>query len=414
MTLTITPAGLSGRVVPPPSKSQAHRFLIAAALAEGVSRVSNVALSQDIRATLACLEELGAEIALEGDVAQVRGMGANAMSPLRRMALPRLDCGESGSTLRFLIPLALAVRGGGVFTGRGRLMERPQGPYEVLLADKGIAWTRGAGTLSVQGRLAPGRYALPGDVSSQFFTGLLYALPLLDGPSVLLPTSPLESEGYVRLTLDALARFGVEFPAALSLPPQWHIPGGLTYRPAQVAVEADWSQAAFWYVAQALGSPVEVAGMDPASLQGDGVILSLLDTLARPGDAALDVSQCPDLVPPLAAMAALRPGGTTRLERAGRLRMKESDRLSAVAAALNALGGQVTEGEDFLEFHGVDALAGGAADARNDHRIAMMVAVAATRSRGDVTLTGAESVAKSYPDFWQEYQRLGGKLTWST
>ena len=198
MNITITPAKLSGTVTPPPSKSQAHRLLIAAALAHGESTISNVALSQDIRATLRCLEELGAEFTVDGSTVAVRGMGANAMSPLRRLAYPRLDCGESGSTLRFLIPIALAVRGGGVFTGRGRLMDRPLKPYFDLFDEKGIFYEQKDGVLTVTGPLPPGEYRLPGDVSSQFFSGLLFALPLLGGPSVLIPTTPWRARGISR------------------------------------------------------------------------------------------------------------------------------------------------------------------------------------------------------------------------
>lgn len=414
MTLTITPSPLAGAVTPPPSKSQAHRYLIAAALAGGESVVRNVARSQDIQATVDCLAELGAEFDWAGDAVTVHGLGANAMSPLRRMAYPHLDCGESGSTLRFLIPIALALRGGGIFTGRGRLMERPQGPYEALLREKGIFWEQRDGVLTVQGLLEPGEYRLPGNVSSQFFTGLLYALPLLGGPSALIPTTELESEGYIHLTLEAMGRFGVDFPATMSLPPQWHMSGGQTYAPADARVEADWSQAGFWYAASLLGSAVEVTEMEEGSLQGDAAVAQYAADLMGPGDVEIDVSQCPDLVPPLAAMAALRAGQRTRLTNAGRLRIKESDRLTAVAQALNALGAQVAEGPDFLEFQGVEALTGGTVDSFNDHRIAMMVAIAATKSKGVVTLTGAEAVAKSYPDFWEEYERLGGSVTWNT
>ena len=263
MNITITPAKLSGTAAPPPSKSQAHRLLIAAALAQGESVISNVAFSQDIRATLRCLEELGAEFTADGSTITVRGMGANAMSPLRRLAYPRLDCGESGSTLRFLIPIALAVRGGGVFTGRGRLMDRPLKPYFDLFDEKGIFYEQKDGVLTVAGALPPGEYRLPGDVSSQFFSGLLFALPLLGGPSVLIPTTPLESEGYIQMTLQAMARFGVEFPVSMSLPPHYCPQGNQTYRAASAVVEADWSQAAFWFAAGRLGNPVTAAGLDP-------------------------------------------------------------------------------------------------------------------------------------------------------
>lgn len=415
MTLTITPAKLKGAVTPPPSKSQAHRLLIAAALAEGVSVIHNVAYSQDIDATLRCLTELGAEFDRDGDTVTVHGMGANAMSPNRRLALPHLDCGESGSTLRFLIPIALAVRGGGIFTGRGRLMERPQKPYFDLFDQKNIFYEQKDGVLTVQGQLLPGEYRLPGNVSSQFFTGLLFALPLLNGPSAILPTTELESEGYIQMTLQAMAAFGVELVATLSLPPQYHPQGNQTYSSATATVEADWSQAGFWYAAKFLGHDVEIQGLNPDSIQGDSVIDIQYEEmgleLGDVGALELDVSVCPDLVPPLAAMAALRAGETTRLVNAARLRLKESDRLASVTSVLNAMGADVEEGEDFLVIHGKERLKGGVTvDSFNDHRIAMMAAVAATRCEKPVTLTGAESVNKSYPDFWKEYERLGGQV----
>ena len=412
MNITITPAELAGTIVPPPSKSQAHRALIAAALAHGESVISNVALSQDIEATIRCLGELGAQFRREGGGIAVQGMGANVMSPLRRMAYPRLDCGESGSTLRFLIPIALAVRGGGVFTGHGRLMERPLTPYFDLFNEKDIFYEYKDGALTVAGMLMPGTYQLPGNVSSQFFTGLLFALPLVNGPSAVIPTTPLESEGYIQMTLQVMAHFGVEFPVSMSLPPQYYPQENQTYRAADFAVEADWSQAAFWYAAQALGNPVTVEGMAPDSVQGDRIITDLALQLSGPGAVELDISGCPDLAPPLAAMAALRAGKTTRLTNAARLRMKESDRLASVTAALSVLGADVKEGPDFLEIQGKEQLAGGVkVDSFNDHRIAMMAAIAAARCINPVTINGAECVAKSYPNFWEEYKRLGGSFS---
>ncbi len=424
MTLTITPTKLKGIVTPPPSKSQAHRLLIGAALAEGESVIRNVSRSQDMDATLRCLTELGAEFetvdtgnvaGIQGETLRIIGMGANTMSPNRRMALPHLDCGESGSTLRFLIPIALAVRGGGIFTGRGRLMERPQKPYFDLFDQKGIFYEQKDGVLTVQGRLLPGEYGLRGDVSSQFFTGLLLALPLLDGPSAIIPATQLESEGYIHMTLQAMGRFGVEMPTTMSLPPQYHPQGNQTYTPAEVTVEADWSQAGFWYAARFLENDVEIEGLDPDSVQGDSVIDFQFEEmgleLGDVGTLELDVSGCPDLVPPLAAMAALRAGETTRLVNAARLRLKESDRLASVTAVLNVLGADVEEGEDILIIHGKENLEGGVTvDAWGDHRIAMMTAIAATRCKKSVTLTGAECVNKSYPDFWKEYERLGGQV----
>ena len=406
MNVTITPGPLSGAVTPPPSKSQAHRLLIAAALADGESTITNVGRSQDIEATVNCLEELGAGFSWAGSAVTVRGMGANPMSPLRRMACPRLACGESGSTLRFLIPVALAVRGGGIFTGRGRLMERPLKPYFDLFGEKGIFHEFQDGALTVTGMLTPGTYRLPGDVSSQFITGLLYALPLLEGESEIVLTTPLESRGYADMTVEALSQFGVRVETREN---GWHIPGGQLYRPRSLAVEADWSQAAFWYAAMYLWD-VDVQGMNPHSSQGDRVMADYFDQFFMWADS-FDVSGCPDLAPPLAVMAALRGMGHTRLVNAARLRIKESDRLASITAVLSALGADVEEGPDFLKITGKERLAGGVeVDSFNDHRIAMMAAIAATRCNHPVTINGAECVSKSYPNFWEEFEQLGGDI----
>jgi|GEM_PF-377608 len=302
MNVTITPAALGGAVTPPPSKSQAHRLIIAAALSDGVCRLSNVELSQDIQATLRCMRTLDADASADGTVIR----GADLVDGFETPPPEIMDCGESGSTLRFLIPVALALKGGGRFTGHGRLMERPQEPYFRLFTEKGIAWSLENGVLAVEGRLTPGVYALPGDVSSQFITGLLYALPLLEGDSELVLTTALESRGYVDMTLDALAQFGVS--AEYDGDRRFRVPGNQVYRHRDLAIEGDWSNAAFWFAAAFLGHRVDVEGLNPRSVQGDRVIGEQLARLTRPGPAELDVSQCPDLVPPLAAMAALRAG----------------------------------------------------------------------------------------------------------
>ena len=384
MNLTITPARLAGTIAPPPSKSQAHRYLIAAALAGGGAAVHNLADSQDIQATRRCMSELKTFC----------------------NHLPQLDCGESGSTLRFLIPLALALRDGGVFTGQGRLMDRPQTPYFQLFVEKGIRYRQENGILTVEGRLTPGVYRLPGNISSQFVTGLLYALPLLDGDSEIILTTALESRGYVDMTLEALGAFGVK--VLWSGENTLSIPGGQKYVPAEVRVEADWSQAAFWLAANCLGSEIILKDLNSSSTQGDRAVSRCAQMLSKPGNLEISLSDCPDLGPPLAAMAAVRQGGT-RLVNAARLRIKESDRLAAITAVLNAMGAEVEEFPDSLSIRGKDGLAGGCTvDCRNDHRIAMMAAAAATRCREPVTLLGAECVAKSYPDFWKHYRLLGG------
>ena len=390
MDVMIVPSRLRGAVTPPSSKSVGHRALIAAALSGRFSTISNLGDSKDIQATRSCLSAL------------------KTGQPAGEDGLPLLNCGESGSTLRFLIPLSLVLWGGGRFTGRGRLMERPQGPYFSLFQEKGIFYQQKDGVLTVRGTLSPGRYSLPGDVSSQFITGLLFVLPLLDGDSDLVLTSPLESRGYVDLTLDVLRTFGIRMEERADA---FHVPGNQHYESRDFTVEADWSQAAFWYAANFAGGQVDIQGLNMDSKQGDKVIALQYWKLAKPGEAELDVSQCPDLVPPLAAMAAVR-AGTTRLTHAARLRIKESDRLSTVAAALRAMGAQVEEGADSLTIHGRERLpGGGTVDCCNDHRIAMMAAVAALACEAPVTVTGAECVAKSYPNFWEDYEKLGGELT---
>lgn len=408
MNVTITPTKLKGAITPPPSKSQAHRLIIAAALAGGESVISNVSFSQDIEATLGCMKALGAKAAVDGDTLTITGIGPKRTpySPCMCGAT-HLDCGESGSTLRFLIPVALAVAGGAFFTGRGRLLARPQKPYADLFAEKGIFFAHEAQAVTAGGDLTPGEYRLPGDVSSQFVTGLLYALPLLGGDSDIVLTSPLESKGYVDMTLLALNAFGVH---AEETERGYHVPGHQAYRASSLAVESDYSQAGFYFAANGLGSEVDIQGLNAASAQGDRIIVPYYEALSAPGEVELDVSQCPDLVPPLAAHAALRDG-VTRLTNAARLRIKESDRLASVTAVLNAMGAQVEEHPDSLTIVGRDSLTGGVTvDSCNDHRIAMMAAVAATRCQAPVTVTGAECVAKSYPSFWADYEALGGRI----
>lgn len=388
MNVTILPGTLKGAVTPPSSKSQTHRAVLALMLAQGEGKLSNLAVSQDIQATQDCVAALKS-----GQPAQADG-------------LPLLDCGESGSTLRFLIPVALAVRGGGHFTGRGRLMERPQGPYIRLFEEKGILWKQEGACLTVAGQLEPGVYALPGNVSSQFITGLLYALPLLSGDSRIVLTTPLESRGYVDMTLDMLRRFDIKVEEQED---GFLVPGNQTYQARDLTLEADWSGAAFWYAANFLGAQVDIQGLNPDSVQGDRQIGTLYWKLARPGDVDIDLSQCPDLAPPLAVMAAVRKG-TTRFVNAGRLRIKESDRLETIACTLNALGAKAQVREDTLTLEGLDHLKGGTVDGCNDHRIAMMAAVAAVACKESVTILGAECVKKSYPRFWEDYTALGGEV----
>ena len=392
MDVRIRPHALAGAVTPPPSKSMAHRLLLAAALADGVSTVKNVALSQDIEATLRCMAALGAKWEQTGGgTLRVTGIGGRRKSFTE---IPRFDCGESGSTLRFLIPIASLTGQAVSFTGRGRLMERPQKPYFDLFDEKGISYEQTAGVLTVRGALTPGEYRLAGNVSSQFFTGLLFALPLLGGGSTLVSTTRLESRDYVAMTRDALARAGVRVGGEaerFAVPPS-------VYRSFDAAVEADWSQAGFWYAARFLGNRVELRGLNEASAQGDRVVAALYERFKPAGEQSVDVSDCPDLLPPLAAAMAFAKG-ESRLTGAARLRLKESDRLAGMAGLLRALGGRVEEEPDGLRIAG-GGLRGGVADPCGDHRLAMAAAVAALACRESVTVKDAECVEKSYPAWW--------------
>lgn len=424
---------LAGEVRAPSSKSEAHRMLIAAALSAlygGLAvprRVVCTDLNEDIEATARCLAALGAGVAREGD--------AFLVSPIQ--ALPRravLDCGESGSTLRFLLPVVCAL--GSVdgtpegFTvsmvGRGRLPERPLSPlYEELVAHGAVMTPMGSNPLVVGGALRGGNFTLSGGVSSQFISGLLFALPLLREDSRIHVTGKIESTPYIGMTVDALASVTGAVQGAL---PCFEIAGNTPGHPnaigqSALSVGGDWSGAAFFLAAGALataGRSVTVTGLDMQSRQGDRAIVEVLSRMgaAMEADAdrvtafgsalrgcVIDASQIPDLVPILAVAAAVAEG-ETRIVGASRLRIKESDRLATVTALLCALGGDVRETEDGLIIRGVPMLHGGVVDAAGDHRIAMSAAVAATRCSGAVTIRGAEAVAKSYPAFWDVFEGI--------
>jgi 3-phosphoshikimate 1-carboxyvinyltransferase len=400
----ILPSVLRGTLTVPVSKSAAHRALLCAALAgQGGILPERETVGDDIAAT----REAAARL-LSG------GSGPVA-----------LDCRESGSTLRFLIPLAAALGRETTFTGRGRLPERPVGVYLDCLPRRGVTCkTSGGLPLTVSGKLEPGEFRLPGNVSSQFVTGLLLALPLLGGDSEIVLTSPLESAAYVEMTVQIMRAFGV---TAKRTQTGWHVAGRQAYRPnPDFQVERDWSQAAFFLAAGMLGGPVKLGGLNSVSSQGDRAAERLFrgfgariewngGTLAaRAGHVPdsgmkIDASQIPDLVPILASAAALLPGRRTVISHAERLRFKESDRLAAMAEGLNRLGGKVRELPDGLEISGVERLRGGKAEGCGDHRVVMALSVAALRAESETTITDAESIRKSYPDFFRDYNRLGGK-----
>lgn len=396
MRVTVHPGRLSGVVQAPPSKSHAHRLLICAAMADGETVLEGTGTSRDIEATARCLTALGAQIAPEGNALRVRPMRA-----ARRGAA--LDCGESGSTLRFLLPLAALLDCDATLTGQGRLPQRPNEPLLKAMQAHGARFAGQGLPLTVSGGLRGGEYHLPGDVSSQYFTGLLLALPLLKEDSALIADTPLESTPYIDLTLDAMRAFGV---TAQKRENGFFIPGGQRYvSPGNLRVEGDWSGAAFWLAANALGSDVRVEGLNPASAQGDRAA----QTLFRPENLdCVDVRNVPDLMPVLAAVMAAVPGEHC-ITGAARLRIKESDRLQAMAKVLRALGGDVEELPDGLRITG-HAPEGGEVDGFGDHRVVMSAAVLATACENPVTIVGAEAADKSYPGFFADFAALGGKI----
>ena len=381
MDITIRPQKLQGTVAAIPSKSQAHRLLICAAFSDGETSLLCPETNRDIEATADCLRSLGAEITRTADGYRV--------VPLRK--LPKnavLNCCESGSTLRFMLPIVGALGVDALFRMEGRLPSRPLSPLWEEMERMGCKLSRpDESTIRCQGKLKAGIYSIDGSISSQFITGLLFALSLIPGDSRLEITGKVESKPYIDMTRAAMALFQA---------PHYHTPG-------QIQVEGDWSNGAFFLAAKALGSDLTVTNLNPASTQGDRAAAALLSALNT--HCSIDASDIPDLVPVLAVVAARNKGAVFTNIR--RLRLKESDRVATVIEMIQSLGGFAESTEDTLTVHGT-GLTGGTVNSHNDHRIAMAAAIAATVCTGPVTILGAEAVNKSYPGFWKEYRNLGG------
>jgi len=401
-----------GSIKLPPSKSIAHRAIICAGLSQGVSRIENYKTSQDMQATVSCMRALGADIREREDSLTITG-GICRPGDI-------LDCHESGSTLRFMIPIVAAM-GGGRLRGKGRLMERPLAPYVSALGAKGVRLSMEGDVLTVSGGLTNGSFELEGNVSSQFVSGLLFALPLLRGDSEILIKSRLESASYTELTLRAMRAFGIS--AYHENYECFRVPGGQSYRSADFSVEGDYSQGAFFLVSAALGAGCTCAGLLKDSAQGDRAILDIIsrsgaeigytasgDIFVNPPETlrpqVIDASNIPDLVPPAAVLLSMSQG-ESRIINAARLRLKESDRLETVCAGLNALGGDIRIDGDSLVITGKGRLRGGRVHAANDHRIAMMAAVAAIGCDNPVTVEDWGCVKKSYPGFWEDFMISG-------
>ncbi len=398
MNAVFSPCHLQGTVCAPPSKSYAHRMLICAGLCTDESRIYGIEESQDILATIDCLRAMGASVRSQGDTYCVRGAD---LSSLQNALFP---CRESGSTLRFFLPLALLSGARVRFSGSERLLERGISVYEEVLTPKGISFTKENGMIEATGRLCAGEYTLRGDVSSQFLSGLLFALPLCDGDSTLRVLPPFESRAYVDLTLDAMAQCKVEVKRQGDT---FFVKGNQRYRAQDKKVEGDWSNAAFLYALQTLGHDIEVTNLKESSLQGDRVCRDYLASL-QAGNAQLDLANCPDLAPILFAIAAAQNGahfhGTSRLS------LKESDRANAMAQELAKFGAKVTvkENDVFIEkapLHPPTEILCG----HNDHRIVMALSVLATRYGGKIT--DAQAVNKSYPAFFAVLQKIGAEVS---
>ena len=414
---------LEGSVIIPPSKSVAHRAIICASLGKGSSKISNVDYSDDIIATIKAMEALGANISKEDNTLLIKGI----FSEDNKINLHReIDCNESGSTLRFLVPISLLFDGESRFIGRGNLGKRPLDTYYNIFKEQDIEFTYKEDVLdlNIKGKLKPSEFNIPGNISSQFITGLLFTLPLLKEDSKIIITTKLESKGYIDLTLDTMKDFGINI--INNDYKEFIIKGNQSYESKDYTIEGDYSQAAFYIVANMLGSDIELLGLKKNSKQGDKEILDIVKRMGgiieekdnslkvKSTDSikgiVIDATNCPDIIPVVTLLAALAEG-ETKIINAKRLRIKECDRLKAITEELTKVGAKITEYEDSLVIEGVKNLyESNDLWSWKDHRIAMTLAVAATVIEGKVTMKDYDCVSKSYPNFYKDYKNLGGKL----
>lgn len=399
MRVEIRPSKAKGTVTAPPSKSMAHRLLICAGLSEGESVVRNLAYSEDVKATIACLQALGAEIRLDGDTAFVKG--AYVTEPIGSSAV--LPCNECGSTLRFFTPICMLSGEERTLRGSEYLMTRPMVVYEEIAVKQDIRFEKSADSITVQGKLKSGVYEVAGNISSQFISGLLFALPLLDGDSEIKILPPVESKPYIDMTVAALREFGIVIENDDNA---YKIKGGQRYAPTDVTVEGDCSNAAFFEALNYTGSNVTVEGLREDSLQGDRIYKILFEKIKN-GDSPINIADCPDLGPILFAVAALCGGA--RFIGTRRLKIKESDRAVAMKQELSKLGISIDVRENEVTVHGgrlhapTEPL-----DGHGDHRIVMALSVLLTVTGG--VIEGAQAVNKSFPDFFDRLTDLGVEL----
>ncbi len=411
MTVIITPGKLKGKVKAIASKSMAHRLLIAASLSDRPSDIICQELSDDINATVDSLNHIGAQIRYDKSAHSFRVIPIQKNQNTARIFV---SVRESGSTLRFLLPVICALGINAVITMDGRLPERPLAPLLKELERHGCTFIRNTdGSIETTGKLSGGEFRITANVSSQFISGLLFALPLIEKPSYIRLLGPVESEDYIHMTVHALKQFGIETIRdndILTLSHLSSVPKNPF--PQTIKTEGDWSNGAFWEIADMLSDggkgDVICEGLDENSVQGDRAVRELKYRISA-GNSVIESGNIPDLIPVLSVLASVSPGCTTFIH-AGRLRLKESDRIHSTAKMIVDLGGKAKETDDGIIFYGVKRLRGGIVDSSNDHRIAMSAAVASIACDNKVIITGAETVNKSYPGFWDDFINLGGKI----
>lgn len=415
--VSINPKSLKGEIKIPPSKSMSHRAIICAALAEGKSVVSNLIFSKDIEASIGAMEALSAKFTRGEDFLEVEGI-----KEIKNKEAT-IDCNESGSTIRFMIPIAAALSAKASFVGQGRLVERPLDLYAEAFEKKNMAYNySGRLPFEVNSQLKSGRYQIRGDVSSQFISGLLFALPLLDGKSQIDIIGKFESKAYVDLTLSALADFKIDIKKGEKN--SYIIEGSQKYIAKDYRVEGDYSQGAFWLVAGCIGEGLLCKDLNSSSLQGDKEVVDILKRMGADIEISkneisisrsdtkgtiIDAAECPDLIPVLCVLAALSEG-ESRVINGQRLRIKESDRIKSTVSELSKLGADIVETEDGMIINGKKMLDGGQVSSWNDHRIAMALAIASIRCKDKVVIDGSDSVSKSYPNFFEDFASLGGDI----
>lgn len=436
MQVNITPGKLNGRIDAVSSKSYLHRMLLCAAMSDSETIIYLNCRSKDVDATIRCVEAMGAKVQVEDDRLVIYPVGyedcRKTPSAARisetawegvpaeegadegvALKLPLLDCGESGSTARFVLPMTAAVCGGGTLTGEGRLPERPFGAICTVMEENGCCFSSYSLPMTVTGPLKSGVYRIPANISSQYISALMMSLPLVDGDSEIVFTTAVESEGYLDITESVMEDFGMPLEKTGN---GYKIKGNRKYKsPGEITAEGDWSNGAFWVAANALGSGLVVGNLKEGSLQRDCRITEVAKKLFGSaenlsdgaGEILIDGSDIPDIIPISAIMACGRMG-RTRFTNCQRLRLKESDRLMSVATIICALGGRAIVDKDDLVVEGCGQLTGGEIDSFKDHRIVMSAAIAATICTGTVTINNAQDVAKSYPDFFSDYAALGG------